>query len=184
MRSATLLMGTLGVVACSLDHVRVAALDDAGSANMAGAVASSGSSSLSPSAGAGALNSGGAPPQDGEDRFILISGGSTGDVHIDGDAGTTSEVVCSCLGSRQAQLCGSDGVTYPASCDDAGTCLLPAIACFHACPCLAGESANLSAISWFPQDCVSTAPCSDGLICMTFSDLMLDGRASCADAGN
>jgi len=185
MQNATLLVGTLAV-ACSLDHVRVATLDDAGSASSSstgGELAGAGHSNRSASAGGNALASGGSPPQNGEDRFILISGGANGDVQISADAGAKSVVVCSCLGT-QAEACGSDGVTYPAPCDDGGACLPPSIACFHACPCLDGETAGSE--TWFSlsPNCAPTVPCSEGLICLTLSSAPEGELSSCADAGN
>jgi len=183
MRNAALLLGSLIIVACSVDHLVVAALDQAGGANVGGSSASAGSSGLATSV-AGAVSSGGsqsragaaqggAAAQGGTDRIILSSGGTNVDVRIGGDAGATSELVCSCLG-EQAELCGSDGVTYAAICEDGGACLAPTIACWHACPCLEGESADAGVSSWFSADCADTAPCADGVICMTFNNVTRD----------
>jgi hypothetical protein len=187
MRNARLLfgtlLGTLSIVACSLEHVRVAALDDAGHANPGGELASAGNSSLSASAsaGGGTLNAGGAPPQGGDDWFILISGGSNVDLPIPSDASAPSEVVCACLGEG-VRLCGSDGISY--SCDGGGACLLPAIACLHTCPCLDGESADGNAIAWFSRECAPSTPCQSGLICTMLSNTTPDGTTGCTDAGN
>jgi hypothetical protein len=117
------------------------------------------------------------------DRILLTSGGSNVTVWIGADAGATSEIVCACAG-QQAQLCSSDGVTYTGSCeDDAGTCLAPIIACFHACPCLDDEPANADVVSWFPQDCAPMAQCSDGFFCMTFSNVTR-GEQLCTNGSN
>jgi hypothetical protein len=190
MRNAALLLGTLVTVACSVDHLVLASLDEAVDPNVGGSSASAGMSGLSANA-AGDVNLGGSPlggsagldaaAQGGRDRMILASGGSNVDIRISGDAGATSELVCSCLGT-QAQVCGSDGITY-AACTGEGACIVPTIACWHACPCLAGESADMDMVSWFSMDCAPAVACADGVICMTFSNVTPDQRI-CTPAGN
>jgi hypothetical protein len=197
MRNVASLLGTLLLVACSLDHVVVAALDAAGAGNVGGSSESAGGAGLSASAtdhdpsggarpsggGAQGGSAGGGIAQGGTDRIILGFGGSNVDVRIGGDAGSTSEIVCSCLG-EQAQLCSSDGVTFAAGCEeDAGACLAPTISCWHACPCLEGESANTRVSSWFPADCAPTAQCADGPVCMTFTNVTHDVHI-CTTTGN
>jgi hypothetical protein len=184
MRNVTMLMGTFVITACSLDHIVVAALEQAGGTNMGGQSGGAGSSGVSATAAGnetsggslaqgGTASQGGPAPQGGTDRMLLGSGGSNVDVRIGADAGATSEIVCSCNG-QQAQLCGSDGVTYAACEEDAGTCLLPPIACFHACPCLDEEPADAEVITWFWQDCAPMAQCSNGFFCMTFTNVTPD----------
>jgi hypothetical protein len=191
MRNTALLLATLVTVACSVDHLVLAALDEAGGANAGGSSAGAGSSGLSAGA-AGNVSAGGSQTdsaaarggsaQGGMDRIILGSAGGNVDIRIGGDAGATSQLVCSCLGT-QAEVCGSDGVTYAAGCEDAGDCVLPTIACWHACPCLAGESAEPDTASWFSLDCAATAPCADGVVCMTFSNVTPDMH-TCTTADN
>ena len=182
MRNAALLIVILAVGACSLDHVVVAALDDAGSTNPGAVLGLAGGSGLNASA-AGSGTSGGSPDQGGTDRFLIGLGGSSVNVQIgaDTDAGVTSVLLCSC-GAQPTGLCGSDGITYPPSCDDGGTCILPEIACFHACPCLAGESASAEVTSWFSPNCVLATQCAGDAFCLGFSNVTPNPQ-NCADAG-
>jgi hypothetical protein len=194
MRNAALLMGTLLLAACSIDHIVVAALDQAAGANTGGASgAGAGSSGLLASAAGevtvggsfpqgGTAPQGGAAPQGGTDRILLTSGGSNVDVRIGADAGATSETICSCSG-QQTQLCGSDGITYTADCEEGSTCLAPTISCFHACPCLAEEPADTEVITWFPQACAPMAQCTEGFFCMTFTNVTR-GEHLCTGSGN
>jgi hypothetical protein len=171
MRNMALLIGMFSV-ACAVDHVVVATLDGSGGTNGTNDRGDAGSSGSVPSA-AGNVSSGGSHSGGGTDRIILASGGTNVDVRIGEDAGAASYLMCSCLGERQAELCGSDGLTYPGSCDDGGTCLPPAIACFHACPCLEDESGAVKVTSWFPETCAATAGCSD-FTCLAFSNVTVD----------
>ena len=184
MRNAISIFGALIVAACSVDHIVVAALDDTGSASTGGMFDSAGSSGLSASA-AGTVTSGGSRSA-GPDRIILVSGGTTSDVRIDSDAGaadaSTTEVLCSCDGG-QSSSCGSDGITYPTSCDDGGTCFPPSIACFHACPCLEAEPVGAQVTSWFSVDCDPTKQCAGGFICLMFSGAKRQSP-NCAPASN
>jgi len=164
MRNSALLLGIIAT-ACSIDHVVVAALDGAAGNNLGGAPGGAGSANLSANAGGGVLNAGGTRSEVNP-GVMLTSGGGNVDMPIGGDAGTSNVTVCACVGD-QAQLCGTDGVTYTRSCGDAGTCELPTVACWHACPCLEGESANTDMAIWFPQDCQPDARCSDGFTCVT-----------------
>lgn len=182
MRNTSLLVGAFAVAACSLEHVVVAALDDAGSAGVAGMMARAGSSGLSASAAGSVSSGGGHLSTGGMDRIILSSGGTNVDVQIGTDAGTTTQVLCACE-NEQAQLCGIDGVTYPAPCDDGGPCLVPRIACWHACPCLAGEPSSPQVSSWISVDCVPTSPCTGDAICLTFSNVTPSAQ-SCPNAGD
>ncbi|HEY3253268.1 MAG TPA: hypothetical protein VGJ91_04945, partial [Polyangiaceae bacterium] len=92
-------------------------------------------------------------------------------------------ILCACQ-NEQAQLCGSDGVTYPTPCDsDAGPCLVPMIACWHACPCLDGESATPPVTSWISVDCVPTTPCTGDSICLSFSNVTPSAQ-NCPNTGN
>ncbi len=196
MRKVALLIGIHALVACSVDHLVVAALDDAGSAGDAGANAAgagedtAAAPELAGSAGlnentSGAGGFGGAPSAretGGAGVLLLTSGGDVG-VFIGGDAGASSKFVCSCS-SNQSELCGTDGVTYdgvnaPSSCEDGGVCAPPSIACWHACPCNPGESSDLdSTMSWFSLDCAGTAQCSGDFTCMAFSG---DVKVTCGN---
>jgi len=180
MRNAALLIVILAVGACSLDHVVVAALDDqhaAGAAGAAGAVGAAGAAGAAGAIGAagtgGVVTFGGSSGRGG-DSVTIITGG-TGDIFLLGSAGeggVTSQVRCSCKG-QQAQVCGSDGLTYPDSCSDGAVCSPPVIACWHACPCLDGEAGSMGGMVgsvWLPQSCVSTAQCADNRICLIFTD--------------
>ena len=180
MRNIHLLLGTLAVTACSVDHVVVAALDDAGSADSGGTSGRAGSSGLTTSA-AGSVTAGGAQSTGGTDRFLLSAGGSNVNVQIGTDAGTT-QVLCACQ-NEPAQLCGIDGVTYPTPCDDGGPCLVPMIACWHACPCVAGEPSTPPVSSWISVDCIPTSPCTGDAMCLTFSNVPPSAQ-SCPNAGN
>jgi hypothetical protein len=164
MRNTALLMVTLAA-ACSANHVLVAALDDTGGAHSGGSIGSAGNSSLSAIGGSSPVSSGGshAAPDAG---IVLTSGGSNVDVRIGEDAGATSVVICACA-DGQAAFCGSDGMTYPNSCEDGGTCVPPMVACWHACPCLEGESASNETTFWFPEDCAPTTVCEREPTCLT-----------------
>jgi len=178
------LVGFVTLTACSMDHVVVAALDVAGAGGMttasagssqggsAGKAAAATSAGSAPLAGAGGvLTTEGVPQLGDAGRVLIASGGSLGTIII-GDAGATSLTACSCLG-RSTEFCGTDGVTYPTDCSDAGPCAPPAIACWHACPCLDGGVENTggqASTQWFALGCLSSAHCSDGMVCMTFDN--------------
>ncbi|HYP88883.1 MAG TPA: hypothetical protein VEQ59_12030 [Polyangiaceae bacterium] len=192
MRDALLSLGFVVVSACSLDHVVVATLEDTGaSAASAGAA---GSSSASRAGSAGALvsaGSAGTPAAAGVSaeagRASIASGGSAerGMLPNPGGAGGSSAVLlCSCL-DQQLSVCGSDGVTYPTECSDAGPCFPPAIACWHACPCLDAElDAGAAGVttSWFSPECVSDNPCPSDFVCMTFSNVDREAQTICSTA--
>lgn len=187
MRNLAMLIGVHALLACSVDHLVVARLDDAGSAGAPTAGAgedSAGAPDLAGSAGSAGLNentsgasgSAGTPSTGAAgDAGVLITsfGGDVG-VLIGGDAGASSQFICSCL-SNQSELCGTDGVTYDgvnlqSSCEDGGACSPPSIACWHACPCNPGESSDLnSTTTWFTPDCAGSAQCTGDFTCMAFS---------------
>jgi len=183
MQKAMWLVGFVTLTACSMEHVVVAALDGAGAggalATSAGSTpgGSGGSASAQTSARSPTIAGGGGvvttedfPQVGGAGRVFIASGGGAGTIFI-GEAGGTSLIACSCLG-RSSEFCGTDGVTYPTDCSDAGPCAPPAIACWHACPCLDGGLENTggqAATQWFALDCGSSARCSDGMVCMMFS---------------
>jgi hypothetical protein len=182
MPRAGAFFGMLFIAACSVDHLVVAALDDAGPANEGGAVGSAGTTSGST---AGKATWVGSPGQGGMDRIILIaSGGGNVDVRIGAGAsgGPPTAVLCACE-DEQASLCGSDGLTYPTPCEDGGTCAPPSIACFHACPCLEGESASIEVTSWFPSDCDPATRCSGDVMCLTFGNVTTASQ-KCATPSN
>src|SRR6188768_2552717 len=179
MRDALLLLGFVAVTACSLDHVVVASLDEsrAGSSNAGqfgrAASASAGSGGALVTAGsAGALAVAGSTVESEAGRVSLALGGSGGNglpQATAGAAGLTTAVLCSCFG-QQTEVCGSDGVTYPTECSDAGPCFPPAIACWHACPCADPElnagAGGSGTTSWVSPTCVSPTACTGNLICM------------------
>jgi len=183
MRNAILILGALVISACSVDHLLVAALDDADGGSAGGMINHAGSSGESANA-AGNVASGGSR-SGGMDTIILISGGATSDLQIESDAGVdpnaATKVLCSCDGG-QTSLCGTDGITYPTACEDGGTCFPPSVACLHACPCLAGESAS-GVTSWFSVDCDPTHQCAGGFICLMFRNASSE-PSNCAPAGN
>ena len=194
MHAAWFSIGFVAVTACSIDHVVVATLEAtsatdsraggaggavAGSAGMAGAVANASSGGAVASGDSGDSKPG---------RAASASGGSAGNGVLPnpaGAGGTASRLLCSCL-EQQAELCGSDGITYPTECSDAGPCFPPAVACWHACPCLGAELDGGSEITstprWFSSDCASVISCVGDLVCMTFSDVDLDAQTICASA--
>jgi len=186
MRNAAFLLGILVVTACSIDHITVAALDDAGTPSagmadsLAGSAGSAGSAGTSGSAGnGGVFAAAGAEPEGEAGRVSIAAGGSTQDgvlLSQAGEGGTTSELRCSCLGQPKPQFCGSDGVTYPIECSDGGTCLPPSVDCWHACPCLAGDTGAGATTSWFSLDCVPSTQCAEGVVCMTFTNVSPEAR--------
>ncbi|HEX2673452.1 MAG TPA: hypothetical protein VHM25_21370 [Polyangiaceae bacterium] len=177
MRYAALLVGFYATTACSLDHVVVAELDSAGAGGsplvVAGgpsAAGAGGAAGAAPSAGSGgSLFSGGSPAL-GDGGGATFAAGGVVDTLIIGDGGGGSEMRCSCMG-QTSELCGTDGITYPSQCVDAGICSPPGIACAQACPCPDGGIGNLPTTpsEWFPQGCASSAHCSEGVICLAFS---------------
>jgi len=180
MRYAALLIGFYATTACSLEHVVVAELDIAGAggsplapAGSAGSAGAGGSAGAVPSAGSGGSLFSGGSPAVGDAGGATFSVGGV-DTHIVGtiigEGGGGSEKRCSCIG-KTSELCGTDGITYPSQCVDAGTCSVPGIACLQACPCPDGQTGNLPTTTseWFPEECSSSAHCSEGVICMTFS---------------
>jgi len=188
MEKSALLLGLFAITACSLDHVVVAALDDAGAA---GAFADGAGGSMTnerqadPGAGAGGVAaSGGSRALAGAGASSITLGGAVGSVLLEagGAAGATTEIRCSCLGQQPAEVCGTDGLTYPTECSDAGPCFPPAIDCWHACPCLDAGSDGMGQATWFPLDCVASAQCSDNVVCMKFSNVVSDGQTLCATA--
>jgi hypothetical protein len=185
MRNTALLLGFVGITACSVDHIVVAALDNvsaagAFAAGAGGSTAAGGEGARPADAGASAglggevaLGGGGSRGEAEAGGFSITWGGAVGSaVLLDaaGAGGATTEIRCSCLGQQAAQVCGTDGLTYPAECGDAGPCLPPAIDCFHACPCLDAGVGGMAEASWFPLECAATAPCSD-VVCMMFSNV-------------
>jgi len=176
MRNIALSIGII-VTACSIDHLTVAALDDSNAAGTS-ASGSPAAAAVSGSAGSGGVvtfagsSSGGAAGS-----VLLVNGGAAGS-HLIGDlageGGLASELRCSCLGQQRPQFCGSDGITYPIECSDGGTCLPPSVDCWHACPCLAGEADAGTTTSWFSVDCAPPAQCTEGIVCMSFSNLAPD----------
>ncbi|HEY0469956.1 MAG TPA: hypothetical protein VGC79_37475, partial [Polyangiaceae bacterium] len=155
----------------------------AGSAS-AGGTASAGASG---SAGSGGVvTSAGAPSEGDAGRVLIATGGANGsDIlrNLAGEGGVTSELRCSCLGHASPQFCGSDGITYPIECSDGGTCLPPSVDCWHACPCLAGDDAT-GTTPWFSVDCLPTTQCTDGVVCMTFTNVSRDTQTICTSTPN
>lgn len=185
MLSARWLLGFVAVTACSVDHVVVAALDDAGGGagmmNNAAGIGGGGAAPIAANGGSGALAAtGGGLLTGGEtDRILIASGGNAQSVligELGGDAGATSLKRCSCLG-QTSQMCGTDGITYPNECGDAEPCVPPAIACWHACPCL-DDGVEMTgpdaATTWYTVDCIPTAGCSVGVVCMQFTNAELN----------
>ncbi|HYP75035.1 MAG TPA: hypothetical protein VER12_03735 [Polyangiaceae bacterium] len=191
MQYSALLFGSLALIGCSLDHVVLAELDQAGAAGaLAGAATSSpiavgGSANTSVSAGTGGLMMAAIQAAGEAGQLQFASGGAVqnGAARSSaGEAGAFSELRCSCLGGQQGQLCGSDGITYPAECSDAGPCIPPAVACWHACPCLATDAEGVGTTTWFPPDCVAATECRDGVVCMMFTDISPDSPSACSTA--
>lgn len=193
MRNAALLVAVCALTACSLDHIVVAALDDVNAGGTAGADAGrsnpggGGTAGAASPAGSGGAIAGGSQITGAAGRDFFGFGGVDGTTIIGStiaEAGGSSVVRCSCL-SRQAQACGTDGITYPTDCD-AGNCSPPAIACLHACPCLdgSGGSADTTSFTWVPAECVSMARCTDGVVCMTFTDGTFDDTQTTCPTSN
>jgi hypothetical protein len=181
MRNAAWLVGVIGVAACSFDHIVVASLDEAsaGTGNSAGTTPAAPPAGLvggAPSAGTGGTAGSPLARTEGDAGRVVIASGGVVDSPvigtIIGDGGGASVTRCSCTGGSTSELCGTDGITYPTECPDAGPCIPPGIACLQACPCPDGgvESAGTTTFTWFPEECVSTAHCTEGMICMTFRD--------------
>jgi hypothetical protein len=184
MRKALFVIGMLAVAACSVDHVVVAALDDASGGSPAGgdagaAGADSGGQAGDRSADTGGVGFGGAPASGGSAGIVGILITSTGGFGADnaaGAAGANSIVVCSCLGDEVALVCGSDGITYPASCG-AGIDCPPAIDCWHACPC--DDPPTSTGTRLFPPECAPTL-CAGDVVCMTYTNATRDMQIGCA----
>jgi len=193
MRNVAILVGIHALAGCSLEHIVVAALDESGGGGAAAEAgttnaARAGAASLFASAGAGGLGAaGGALPEGDAGRVSITSGGVVDNTVIGTliAAGGDAQMHCSCLG-HQAQVCGTDGLTYPRDCGDAGTCAPPEIACLNACPCLDGglDNGGSSDFFWFPKDCVPMAQCSEGVVCMGFSDGTLNDTQSTCSTSN
>lgn len=198
MKYAALLLGFCAMTACSLDHVVVAELDTAGAGGTPAVVAGNANANARADGTAGeaatvagsggALGAAGAQAA-GNPGSVVIGSGGTVDNTIIGtlitSGGGTTELRCSCV-SRQAQVCGTDGLTYPRDCADSSACAPPEIACLQACPCLDGGVDGGSSIDfrWFPSDCVSSARCSEGVVCMEFSDVSFDNSQTTCVLGN
>jgi hypothetical protein len=195
MRDALLLLGLIAVTACSLDHVVVAALEDGGvngsSAGDASSSRAGSAASAEAPANAGSAGTRASPglTAEGEAGRASTAAGGSADRGVlltaAGAGGVTDKLLCSCL-DQQLEFCGSDGVTYPTECGDAGPCFPPAIDCWHACPCLdpeldAGADVT-STTSWFSPDCLPSTPCTGDSICMMFSDVDNDAQTICATA--
>lgn len=192
MRNTALLLGILVVTACSIDHVMVAALDEASAAGAPAGGASAGGASLGGAGSAGARANAGAggvviagasQSESDAGRVLITTGGSAGTDelrNLAGEGGVGSELFCSCLGTK-SQFCGSDGVTYPVECADGDVCLPPAIDCWHACPCLT-DDAGVGTTSWFSLGCVPSE-CTDGVVCMLFTNVVPD-HTICTTTGN
>lgn len=191
MQHTLCLIGLIAVTACSLEHVVIAELDEAvaGSSPMAEAgrptFTVGGAAGAAPSAAFGGTVASGGSPSSGDAGWVSISSGGVDNTVIGTftDGGGASEVRCSCLGGEQ-QACGTDGITYPTDCGDAGPCVPPAIACLHACPCFDTDASSGGApsLSWFSIDCVSTARCSEGVICMSVTNATPDNtQRTCAN---
>jgi len=202
MRNAMLLMGMLAGAACSVDHVVVATLDKPSSVSSTeggAADAGAGSGDRTHTGGVGSGATGGSAGSSGAsqitggvatsggsvsgtiDSFVTTSGGTAPVIRIGdlaGAGGGASELVCSCLDDASF-VCGTDGVSYT-SCRGDG-CVVPTIACWHACPCLDGEPDPMAVTSWFAADCPSR--CSRGVICMTFTSDTSAVSTSCATPG-
>ena len=190
MRNTALSLGIMIVTACTVDHITVAALDEmsaAGAAASGAPAGGAGSAGASGNAGSGgAVPSAGAQPEGDAGRGLLTSGGSAGSDllrNLAGEGGVTSELRCSCLGQQQPQFCGSDGITYPIECSDGGTCLPPSIDCWHACPCLPSDQ-DAGTVSWFSVDCVPMTQCTEGVVCMMFSNVSPDTQSTCTTTSN
>jgi hypothetical protein len=189
-RASTLLLGFIAVTACSVDHLLVAALDDMSAAGSSEGGADGSLTAVGNEGGGGALvGSGGtaafggarSAAEGGGDSFIL-GGGSSVLLGSAGAAGDGTEFRCSCLGQQPAQVCGTDGLTYPIECSDAGPCFPPAIDCWHACPCLDAGLDGMGEATWFPFECAATAHCSGNIVCMKFSNVVSDPEPLCGTA--
>ncbi|HET7543415.1 MAG TPA: Kazal-type serine protease inhibitor domain-containing protein [Polyangiaceae bacterium] len=195
MRDALFSLGFVMVSACSLDHVVVATLEDSSAGASSAGAAGSAMAGRAGSAGAPpSASSAGMPAAVGataESSAGSVSSASGGSIErgmlpsLGGAGGAGTALLCSCLEQR-VEVCGSDGVTYPNECSDAGLCFPPAIACWHACPCLDAELAagagGTTATRWFSSDCVSDNPCTGDVVCMMFSNVDRDAQTLCMTA--
>jgi hypothetical protein len=184
MRNYAVLIGITIVVACSVDHVTVAALDDASAGEGWGGASAADPTRNGPGF-AGAETGGGAASagrsSDGGAGSVSI--GTGGDpLSAAGESGGISFTRCSCL-QEKTRICGSDGVTYPSQCDEGDVCLPPSVDCWHACPCLPGEQGTGTGVtSSFTADCLPPTPCAGDVVCMTFTNVSPDSVTGCGGA--
>jgi hypothetical protein len=184
MRTYAVLMGRTIAAACSVDHVTVAALDDASGGEGWGGVPAAdptagGAGFADPSAETGGVAASGAWPSDGDAGSVSSTTGGE-PLSVAGAGAGISFTRCSCL-EEKTQFCGSDGVTYPIECAEGDVCLPPSVDCWHACPCLPGEQGT-GVTSSCTVDCTPTTPCAGDVVCMTFTNVSPDSLTGCGGA--
>lgn len=187
MRNVALMLGALSAAACSVDHLVVAALDAPSAGRSAGGesgAAGAGANANANTNGGSLATSGGSAGQGGNvDTTDGAGAAGDGSQALAGDGGASSRKFCACL-SNEASFCGSDGITYPTTCEDGGPCFPPAIDCWHACPCLDNEPQGGVTTSIFPSDCAPVTPCSGDKVCWMLTDEAAAQQPSCPPSGN
>lgn len=141
-------------------------LASTGGASGGALVASGGLASTGDASGGAWVASGGLASTGGASGGVPAGGVSAGGTStggsdaLDGGAGGSSAVFCSC--SESETVCDSDGETHVCFGNE---CPPVMILCLHECPCGAGDTGGQNNV-WYPEECFDASACATTHFCV------------------